>query len=98
MSRCGLTLLEVLLAVVLLAAIVIACLPLLAPGPDAEGIGRADPVLTEIADRHQLAPANTSHTEQPSSIGAEITGTWRVVMSPGGYGVAWVPADDGGSP
>ncbi|MEM9373745.1 MAG: prepilin-type N-terminal cleavage/methylation domain-containing protein [Planctomycetota bacterium] len=93
MKRRGLTLLEVLLAAVLLAAIAVACLPLLRPPSNAPLIQR-NAALDEIAGNTNELPPADSVAEFDASIGERTEGRWRVIVTDNRYGIAWIQSTD----
>lgn len=92
-TRSGLSVLEVLLAAALLAMIVAACLPLMAPTPAGVPL-RADPQLVRIAMATPIAtPPNASVERFDSTVEGEINGTWVVIVSGDRFALVWTPAD-----
>lgn len=90
MRRGAFTLLEVLMALVLLACVVVACLPMLNPvdgDDDAAGV---------VGSLHADEPGDVVGTFG-GTIGGDVGGDWVVESVDGGYRVRWVghPAEDG---
>ncbi len=85
------TLVEVLLATILLAALVIACLPMMrSPGPIV-AIPTYDPRLAELAVRSaKNLPPPGQLQRFNSTVGEAINGSWVVVQSGDRYTVVWV--------
>ena len=94
-ARPAFSLLEVLLACVLLAAVTIACLPMMRytePTPRIE----TDPRLGDLVRTNPLiAPPNTHIETFPSLAGSKTEGRWIVAATPGHYAIVWVPVDPG---
>lgn len=92
MTRRGLTLVEVLMAVVLLAAVVIACLPLLRPRP-AVVASRPSMMLSAAAAGEHTPPGARVATFEANA-GQETQGQWRVITTEASYGLVWINEDD----
>lgn len=84
------TLVEVLLAAVLLAALVTACLPMMrSPGPIATG-PTYDPRLTDLVVRSTNGFPLRQLQRFDSTVGEAINGSWVVVQSGNQFTVVWV--------
>jgi hypothetical protein len=87
------TLVEVLLATVLLAALVIACLPMMrSPGPIA-AVPTYDPRLAELAVRSTNGLPLGQLQRFDSTVGEAINGSWVVVQFGDRYTVVWVKSE-----
>lgn len=96
MRRHGLTLLEVVLAVVLLAGVVAACAPVLRLRA-VDGAGdraRGGPVVRVGLP---AGAAEGSGVRTDSTIGRSTRGSWRVVADGSVSWVSWVPDAESGS-
>lgn len=93
MNRRGTTLLEVLCAAVLLAAVSLACLPLLRLVPK-QAMVRPSHGITHSLLHQRVPPPNATIFENSSVIGEETEGVWRVMEVNDVYSVMWIVRRD----
>lgn len=90
--RRAFSLLETLLAAVILALVVAFCLPLLT-GSHRQVPLRTDPGLERyIRTRTEISPPNLIIERSASNIAGEIEGTWIIVRASDRIALGWIPA------